>query len=142
MIEHHTKNKGDLGVLKAKCDLYTKGWIPCQPETEHAPFDLVVWKNGLFKTVSVKYRELKVNNKTGLIGTSVEIQMKSSWADKNGSHIKQVDKKFVDVLCVYNPNNDICLYLDTSKINKCININFGDYHPNKNMYYSYTNFPF
>jgi hypothetical protein len=24
MILHHTKNKGDLGVLKAKCDLFKK----------------------------------------------------------------------------------------------------------------------
>jgi hypothetical protein len=26
MINHHTKNKGDLGVLKAKCDLFQKGY--------------------------------------------------------------------------------------------------------------------
>lgn len=144
MIEHHTKNKGDLGVLKAKCDLYTKGWIPCQPETEHAPFDLVVWKDGLIKTVSVKYRELKIDSKTGLLKNSVEIQMKSFWADKNGTHTKDINKDFVDVLCVYNPDKDVCIYLDIKTIktiNKCININFGNYHPRKNMYYDYLDFP-
>ncbi len=48
MIPHHTKNKGDLGVLKVKVDLYQQGFLLLVPETEHAPFDLVIYKNGCF----------------------------------------------------------------------------------------------
>ncbi len=40
-MRHHTKDKGDIGVLKAQADLYQKGWITLNPATEHAPFDLV-----------------------------------------------------------------------------------------------------
>ena len=36
---HHTKNKGDLGVLKAQVDLYQKGYLILLPHTEHSPFD-------------------------------------------------------------------------------------------------------
>jgi hypothetical protein len=52
---HHTKNKGDLGVLKAQADLYLKGYLVCIPLTEHAPFDVVIYKEGSSK--SKKYRQ-------------------------------------------------------------------------------------
>lgn len=61
MFTHHTKNIGDLGVLKAKVDLYEQGYMILNPETEHAPFDLVIYKDGVFKTVQVKYRSLRKN---------------------------------------------------------------------------------
>jgi len=38
---HHTKEKGDLGVLKAQLDLFEQGFLILNPVTEHAPFDLV-----------------------------------------------------------------------------------------------------
>ena len=47
--QHHTKNKGDLGELKVKVDLLEQGYLILNPETEHAPFDLVIYKSGLFK---------------------------------------------------------------------------------------------
>ena len=61
MIVHHTKNKGDLGVLKVKVDLVEQGFLILNPETEHAPFDIVIYKNGVFRTVQVKYRKLMRN---------------------------------------------------------------------------------
>ena len=42
---HHTKQKGDLGVLKAQLDLFEQGFILLNPMTEHAPFDLVAYKD-------------------------------------------------------------------------------------------------
>jgi hypothetical protein len=57
-MKHHTKHKGDLGVLKAQVDLYQKGYMILYPQTEHAPFDLVIYKDNQFKRVQVKYREL------------------------------------------------------------------------------------
>ena len=47
MIIPHTKNKGDLGVLKAKVDLYQQGFLILVPETEHCPFDLVIYRDGI-----------------------------------------------------------------------------------------------
>ncbi|WP_180230119.1 hypothetical protein [Bacillus sp. AFS073361] len=35
-MKHHTKSKGDLGVLKAQVDLYEKGYMILLPHTEHA----------------------------------------------------------------------------------------------------------
>ena len=32
---HHTKDKGDLGVLKAQVDLFEQGFIVAFPVTEH-----------------------------------------------------------------------------------------------------------
>lgn len=51
MVQHHTKDKGDLGVAKAYADLVGKGFDVLLPTTEHAPFDLVAHK-GAHSTVS------------------------------------------------------------------------------------------
>jgi hypothetical protein len=34
---HHTKDKGDLGVLKAQIDLFEQGFTLFVPLTEHCP---------------------------------------------------------------------------------------------------------
>ncbi len=59
MKKHHTKDKGDLGVLKAQANLCEKGYLLCFPMSEHAPFDLVIYKDNLFKRVQVKTRTIK-----------------------------------------------------------------------------------
>ena len=41
---HHTKDKGDLGVLKAQIDLFEQGFTLFVPLTEHRPFDLVAYR--------------------------------------------------------------------------------------------------
>jgi len=56
MASHHTKDKGDLGVLKAQIDLFEQGFTIFVPLTEHCPFDLVAYKDGEFRRVQVKYR--------------------------------------------------------------------------------------
>jgi len=53
---HHTKTKGDLGVLKAQVDLFEQGFMILLSQTEHAPFDLCIYKDGRFRRVQVKYR--------------------------------------------------------------------------------------
>jgi hypothetical protein len=54
MRQHHTKSKGDLGVLKAQADLAEQGYMVLLPLTKHQAFDLVIYKDGLFKSVQVK----------------------------------------------------------------------------------------
>ena len=99
---HHTKNKGDLGVAKAHCDLVEKGYIVMFPTTEHAPFDLVAYDGTNFVRIQVKYRKA--------VKGSVQIRLESWWADKNGSHGVPIDKNQVDVFCVFCPDTDRCYY--------------------------------
>jgi len=105
---HHTKDKGDLGVLKAQADLNQQGYQILVPLTEHAPFDIVVYRNGKFKRVQVKYKSLDTEGK-------LEINFRSNWADRKGTHTKIVDKKSIDLYCVYCPETDECYYIDPKK---------------------------
>ena len=113
MIYHHTKNKGDLGVLKVKLDLFQQGFLILVPDTEHSPFDLVVYKNGVFKTVQVKYRNLL---KRGVL----EIPFRSSYSTSKGVMTKQADKEMIDIYAVYCPQTDGCYYFDPKLFNKSI----------------------
>lgn len=115
MIYHHTKNKGDLGVLKVKLDLYNKGYLILVPETEHSPFDLAIYLNGKFRTVQVKFRNM---NKKG----TLEIPFRTSYSTSKGVKTKSVDKKIVDVFAVYCPQTDECYYFDPSKFNRSISL--------------------
>ncbi len=53
-IVHHTKEQGDLGVLKAQIDLFEQGFTILLPLTEHSPFDLAAYRKGEFRRVQVK----------------------------------------------------------------------------------------
>lgn len=113
-MRHHTKNKGDLGVLKAQVDLVEQGYMVLLPLTEHAPFDLVIWKNNKFKTVQVKYRSTRKGR--------LEVKMSTCWADKNGTHTTPVNKNLIDLYCIYCPETDECYYFKPSDVNKCMTL--------------------
>ena len=115
MKQHHTKSKGDLGVLKAQVDLYSKGYLILVPLTEHESFDIVAYKDNKFKRIQVKYRSI---NKHG----NLDVQFKSSWADKHGSHMIHVDKQEIDLYCVYCPETDECYYFDPSLFSKSVSL--------------------
>ncbi|MBT8093944.1 MAG: hypothetical protein KJP08_03970 [Gammaproteobacteria bacterium] len=104
MAAHHTKDKGDLGVLKAQIDLFEQGFTIFVPLTEHCPFDLVAYKEGRFSRVQVKYRAVDQFGK-------VDVKFSTSWADRNGTHTSRIDKDEVDLYCVYCPDTDECYYL-------------------------------
>ena len=104
MSPHHTKDKGDLGVLKAQIDLFEQGFTIFVPLTEHWLFDLVAYKDGEFHRVQVKYRSLDQFGK-------VEVKFSTCWADRNGTHTSPIDKSEVDIYCVYCPEVDECYYL-------------------------------
>jgi hypothetical protein len=114
MRDHHTKNKGDLGVLKAQLDLYEKGYLILTPQTEHSPFDLVGYKNKKFLRIQVKYRTAK-NDK-------IEVPFRTCWADKNGTHTQDYDKNEIDLMCVYCPDTDKCYYVNPQECNKTFNL--------------------
>mgnify|MGYP000864041948 CR=1 FL=1 len=128
MKKHHTKSKGDLGVLKAQVDLFEQGYLPLLPQTEHASFDLVGYRDGIFKRIQVKYRSV---DKTG----KLEVHFRSSWADKNGNHLVSVDKNEVDLYCVYCPDTDVCYWFDPKKFNNsvCLRVEIPKNNQNKNV---------
>lgn len=101
---HHTKEKGDLGVLKAQIDLFEQGFTILNPLTEHAAFDLVAYKEGKFHRIQVKYRKLDSTGK-------LEIKFSTCWTDKHGTHTVPVNKDEVDLYCIYCPDTDECYYL-------------------------------
>lgn len=114
MHDHHTKTKGDLGVLKAQLDLYKKGYMILIPQTEHAPFDLVAYKNDKFLRVQVKYRAAK--------GGSIQVNFHTCWTDKHGTHTKDYDKSEIDLMCVYCPDTDKCYYINPNECSKNFSI--------------------
>ena len=107
-IIHHTKQKGDLGLFKAQADLSEKGWTILHPMTEHAPFDLVAYKNGVFKRIQVKYRAPTKGK--------IEIKFESTWSNKKGIHKISFDLNQIDTVCIYCPTIDQCCYIDTKDI--------------------------
>jgi PD-(D/E)XK endonuclease len=106
---HHTKDKGDLGVAKAYCDLVEKGYLVLFPSAEHAPFDLVAYDGSKFIRIQVKYRSA--------VKGVLQVNLINRWADKNGSHGKPIDKRQVDVFCVYCPELDKCYYFKAEDTN-------------------------
>ncbi|WP_338750479.1 group I intron-associated PD-(D/E)XK endonuclease [Bacillus sp. FJAT-52991] len=85
------------------------------PQTEHAPFDLVIYKDGSFKRVQVKYREL---NSKGII----EIRFRSSYCNSNGTVNTPINKEEVDLYCVYCPQTDECYCFDPKMFEKSISL--------------------
>ena len=105
---HHTKDKGDLGVLKAQLDLFEQGFALFVPQTEHCPFDLVAYRQGEFRRVQVKYRSVDRFGK-------IDVKFSTCWADRNGTHTVPVNKSEIDLYCVYCPETDECYYLEPDK---------------------------
>jgi len=114
-LSHHTKSKGDLGVLKAQVDLFEQGFTICLPQTEHSPFDLVAYKNGKFYRVQVKYRALEKNG-------ALLVKFATCWADRHGTHTVPIDKEEVDFFCVYCPDTDECYYLEPKKFRSNVSL--------------------
>lgn len=114
-MKHHTKDKGDLGVLAAQFDMAKQGFVILSPMTEHAPFDIVGYKNENFYRVQVKYKNV---NKRG----QIVLHFRSSWTDKNGTHTVKVDKSQLDLYCIFCPTTNECYYIDPHKYKECITL--------------------
>ena len=129
---HHTKMKADIGVAKVIGDLTVKGYVPCIPLSEHQPYDVVaISKTGDAFKMQVKYASLKSNG-------TVEVRFRSSWADRNGTHIRHYRKEDFDFYAVYCPEKDKVLYI--SKDPKCPKaIRFEKPINNQNLHVKWAN---
>jgi PD-(D/E)XK nuclease superfamily protein len=79
---------------------------------------LVVYKQGAFYRVQVKYRSLEPD-------VSLHIAFKTIWNDKHGTHVRPVDKDEVDLFCVYCPDTKECYYFDPSECRNSITLRVG-----------------
>jgi hypothetical protein len=102
-LHHPTKTKGDLAVAHAYTDITEQGYLVLWPTTEHAPFDLVAYRDKKFVRVQVKYRTA---NSSGVIN----VKLSSIWTDRTQLHRAPMDKEEVDVVCVYCPTTGHCYY--------------------------------
>jgi hypothetical protein len=116
---HHTKRDGDKGVYKSILDLHEKGYIVNDPLTEHAPFDLIIWRDCEAKTVQVKYR---TKNKRGV----VEVLFRRTQWNTDGSYNEDIDKDPIDLYCVYCPDTDECYYFDPDQFGKSISLRIDE----------------
>ena len=110
-MRHHTKDKGDLGVGYVIADLISKGIQVALPISEHLPFDCIaIAEDGQLCRLSIKYRISKFGR--------VEVRLRSSWADKNGSHMKAHKKNDYDATAIYCPSQGACYYVKSSEVEK------------------------
>lgn len=103
-LTHPTKTKGDLAVAYAFANLTEQGYLVLWPATEHAPFDLVAYRDKRFLRIQVKYRSVSKNG-------ALNVDFRTGWADRHGIHKVPMDKSEVDLLCVYCPDTGSCYYL-------------------------------
>ena len=111
---HHTKDKGDLGLIKVMCDLSEQGFKILTPFSEHLPFDLVAFSpvSGKLYKVQVKYRKLSKG--------VVTVPLRTSFLSGEGSVVKRYKDCDFDVIAVYCPDIKSCAYLtneDTKHLN-------------------------
>lgn len=105
---HHTKAKADIGLAKVIVDLTSKGYVPCIPLSEHQSYDLLaVAPDGVVSKLQVKYASMKKNN-------TVEVRFRTSWADRNGTHIKRYGEHEFDYYAIYCSRVDRVIYVPNS----------------------------
>lgn len=114
---HHTKNKGDLGLLRAKLDLVERGFGILVPLTEHETFDLVAHRAGVFYRVQVKYR--------AAVRGCIYVPFRTCWADRHGVHNTPIDKDSVDCFCVFCPDTTQCYYIDPKRFRGSVTLRLG-----------------
>ena len=120
---HHTKEKGDIGLAKIIADLSVKGLKVLTPLSEHLPFDLVAYS---FETD--KFYKVQCKYKTS-VGNSLKVDLRSCYASGSGYESKRYDVASFDILAIYSPFLDKCLYIEERtlrNLKNSVTINHGD----------------
>ena len=92
---HHTKDKGDIALMKATLDLTLKGYSIFLPISEHLPFDFIAYKDGKSLRIQAKY------------STGGEVHSSTYSGSKSTKHYNQDD---FDYYAIYLPEVDKCVY--------------------------------
>lgn len=106
---HHTKDKGDIGMVVVLADLVRNNWIVSLPLQEHAPYDLVATKGSVIRRVQVKFR---TEDKYGAIAVS----LRNCWGNMKGTvRSKRYSSEDVDTFAVTNGNVIAYINMDELK---------------------------
>lgn len=110
-MEHKTKEKGDLGLVKVISDLVEKKIDVLIPMSEHLPFDLVAFnsKNGKLAKIQVKYRA----KTQGRIDLALK---RNLYNNTTGAYSVPCDFSQFDYYAIYCPDTNKCYYIKTSEI--------------------------
>lgn len=137
-MPHHTKDKGDLAVGMVISDLLINGYTYAPLISEHLPFDLIAINpdTAELRKLQIKYCSLKADGK-------IIVSLRSSYADRHGSHINHVDRSQFDAYAIFCPETKSIYYIncceipnnlasgftlriETPKNNQTIGINFAN----------------
>lgn len=102
---HHTKDKGDIGVLSIAADLSQQGLKVMFPACEHLPFDLVAYDEAtsIFYRIQCKYRVAAEG--------SIVLKLKTCYGTKHGVQTARYELGSFDVLALYNPELNSVAYM-------------------------------
>ena len=92
---HHTKDKGDIALMKTTLDLTLKGYNIFLPVSEHLPFDFIAYKDGKCYRMQAKYSTLGNVNKTTYSGDGTKNYYKEDDFDYYAVYLPEIDK------CIY-----------------------------------------
>jgi hypothetical protein len=143
-LKHHTKTKGDIGLVKVLSDLSDKGLDCLLPISEHLPFDLIAFDQDTGKTYKVQCKFKKKTN--GVI----DVPIRTSHMTTTGSVSSRYNYGSFDVLAVYNPDTNTVYYVAEKELtDKTTSIKLRVDAPNTryckedkcNMAVDYTAFP-
>ena len=111
-MNHHTKDKGDLGVAMVIADCAKHGIHACLPISEHLPFDLIIVdQEGQLAKIQVKYIT-KRNDGT------LPISMRNSYLNKDGPYAVLTNRELFDAYAVYCPDTEEVYYVHNCEIPK------------------------
>ncbi|HLL75733.1 MAG TPA: group I intron-associated PD-(D/E)XK endonuclease [Pyrinomonadaceae bacterium] len=105
---HELKVKGDIALAFAIARLTELGWNVGVLLTEHARYDLLAEKAGRVARVQVRSGKLR----DGFIN----VNLRNSYADKNGTHTKLRAAGEYDLLAVYCPGTREVYFLEDSNL--------------------------
>ncbi len=111
---HEKKFKGDVGLTYAIARLTELEWNVSIPISEHAAYDLIAEKDGKLKRIQVRYT-------TPTKGV-LRVKLRSTWSDKNGTHVRNREKTDWDVLAVFNPETKKTCFLDANEFDNSTSI--------------------
>ena len=64
---------------------------------------------------------MQVKYRTSRSG-EVMVQFRSSWNDRQGTHMKPIDKNAIDALCIYCPETNACYYVRPGDHNEVVTL--------------------
>jgi hypothetical protein len=122
---HIKKVKGDLGVAFTIAALTEQGFNVALPITEHSKYDLIIEKNGILKTVQVRYTTPK--------NDVLHIKLRSCWNDKQGVHTTLREKGDYNILAAFNPITKIVYFINDDEFTNTSGINLRLSPPKNNQ---------